>query len=75
MKSILVFIYGRKYFKILRNNEEIKIAVLTEFHKSYLLNLGFSDDRIFVFPNYIEEENTKTNLKKEKTNSICRKNI
>ncbi len=66
LKSILVFIYGRKYFKILRNNEEIKIAVLTEFHKSYLVKLGFSDDRIFVYPNYIEEENTETNLKKKK---------
>jgi glycosyltransferase involved in cell wall biosynthesis len=66
LKSILVFIYGRKYFKILRNNKEIKIAVLTEFHKSYLIKLGFSDDRIFVYPNYIEGENTQTNLKKKK---------
>ena len=65
-KSILVFIYGRKYFKILRNNKEIKIAVLTEFHKSYLIKLGFSDDRIFVYPNYIEGEITQTNLKKKK---------
>ena len=66
LKSILVFIYGRKYFKILRNNKEIKIAVLTEFHKSYLIKLGFSDDRIFVYPNYIEGEITQTNLKKKK---------
>lgn len=66
LKSILVFIYGRKYFKILRNSKEIKIAVLTEFHKSYLIKLGISDDRIFVYPNYTEGENTQTNLKKKK---------
>ena len=66
LKSILVFIYGRKYFNILRNSKEIKIAVLTEFHKSYLIKLGISDDRIFVYPNYTEGENTQTNLKKKK---------
>ncbi len=66
LKSFLVFIYGRKYFNILKNNQEIKIVVLTEFHKSYLIKLGFSGDRIFVYPNYIEEESTQSNSKKKK---------
>ena len=66
LKSFLVFLYGRKYFRILKKSEEIKIAVLTEFHKSHLIKSGFSDDRIFVYPNYIEDKNTKPNLKKKK---------
>ena len=66
LKSILVYIYGRKYFKILKNTNDIKIAVLTEFHKLYLKRLGFSEDRIYVYPNYLEEENTHIDLKKKK---------
>lgn len=53
LKSLMVLIYGKKYFSLLQN-EKFKIIVLTEFHKNYLTNLKFSNDRILVIPNIIE---------------------
>ena len=51
LKSILVIRYGKKYFKILKQNN-ISIAVLTEFHKKYLTNIGINPEKVWVFPNY-----------------------
>jgi len=53
IKSFLVNRYGKTYYKILLNNK-LKILVLTEFHKSYLINLGFSNKKIDVYPNFID---------------------
>jgi len=58
IKSALVNSYGKKYFKILQNYN-LKIIVLTEFHKNYLTNLIGKRD-IEVFPNFI---NTNNNIK------------
>tara|TARA_Y100000385_G_scaffold45326_1_gene41926 strand:+ start:123 stop:1262 length:1140 start_codon:yes stop_codon:yes gene_type:complete len=52
-KSFFIILYGRKYFKILKDFE-IEILVLTNFHKRYLNQLGISKDKIYVFPNYVE---------------------
>jgi glycosyltransferase involved in cell wall biosynthesis len=64
IKSILVNIYGRKYFKIIKNNK-LKLIVLTQFHKSYLINLGFDKNNIEVIPNYLSIPHIKKNMKKE----------
>ena len=47
LKSIFVIRYGVSYFKLLKN-ENVKLLVLTNFHKEFLLNLGFSEKNIIV---------------------------
>ena len=44
--------YGFKFFKLLKNHE-IKIFVLTQFHKNFLKDLDISDEKIHVYPNFI----------------------
>jgi glycosyltransferase involved in cell wall biosynthesis len=53
LKSLFVIIYGKKYFKIIKNSN-IRIACLTEFQKKYLINLGVKANRLFVHRNFIE---------------------
>ena len=50
LKSFFVILYGKKYFKILKD-KQTKILVLTKFHKSYLSNVLQKDENIYVFPN------------------------
>ncbi len=57
-KSLLVSRYGKKYFNILKNGD-IKIAVLTNFHKNFMVKLGIPDQKIYVFPNYINQGDIK----------------
>ena len=64
IKSILVTIYGGEYFKIIKNNK-LRLIVLTKFHKSYLINLGFNKNRIEVIPNYLLIPPLEKNMKKE----------
>lgn len=64
IKSIVIYNYGVKYFKILKKST-FKLLVLTEFHKKYLTELGIKKDRVFVFPNYIEMIKEDTSLQKE----------
>tara|TARA_B100001996_G_scaffold382813_1_gene375810 strand:- start:2109 stop:3260 length:1152 start_codon:yes stop_codon:yes gene_type:complete len=52
LKSLIITRYGKKYFKIL-NNTNLKILTLTNFHKEYLLNIGFNENNIFVHRNYL----------------------
>lgn len=52
VKSFLVIKYGKKYFKILQDNS-IKIMVLTEFHKTFLEELGINKNNVTVVPNYL----------------------
>ena len=53
---------AKNIFKILKEFE-IKILVLTDFHRRYLDQLGISKDKVFVFPNYVE--NNKTSIEVE----------
>lgn len=53
LKSLFVIIYGKKYFKIIKN-ANIRILCLTEFQKKYLINLGVKPNRLFVHKNFIE---------------------
>mgnify|MGYP001161484944 FL=1 len=57
IKSVFINSYGRKYFKILQNYN-LKIFVLTDFHKNYLTNLIGERD-IEVFPNFIDINKNK----------------
>ena len=63
-KSFFVIIYGRKYFRVLKN-ENTRIVVLTDFHKHFLIELGFNQNNIFVLPNIISTQNTKAVAKKQ----------
>ncbi len=57
-KSIFISIYGKKYFKIIKNSN-FKILVLTDFHKNFLKQLSISDNRIQIFPNYLDIDSIK----------------
>ncbi len=65
IKSFLVNRYGKKYYRILFKSN-IKILVLTEFHKKFLINLGINDKKIEVYQNFIEAAlSEKENVKKD----------
>ncbi len=56
IKSFLVNYYGKRYYKILKN-ENIKILNLTTFQREFMINEGFNKKKLFVFPNLIKLEN------------------
>ena len=58
-----MIIYGKAYFKILKDSK-FKLLVLTEFHKSFLSNLGVDKEKISVYPNYLSHVD-KLNLDSE----------
>ena len=60
LKSFFIIKYGKKYFRIL-NDSFLKILVLTDFHRNYLINLGIDSKKIFTFPNKIHEQSIKFN--------------
>ena len=51
-KSIAISLYGSKFFRLLKNHD-MKILVLTQFHKNFLKDLGISEEKIYVYPNFI----------------------
>lgn len=57
IKSFFVIIYGKAYSKILINND-IKIITLTNFQKKFLINQNINEEKIFVFPNYLDKNTT-----------------
>tara|TARA_B100001989_G_scaffold188178_1_gene137607 strand:- start:75 stop:1232 length:1158 start_codon:yes stop_codon:yes gene_type:complete len=68
-KSFAVNRYGKKYIKILKNNNN-KILVLTEFHRNFLINLGINQNKIFTYPNYINFNDTNNVTNKGLDNYI-----
>mgnify|MGYP001261243322 FL=1 len=58
LKSIYSIYFHRKFFDLLKN-ANIKIYVLTNFHKIFLINKGIDHKKITVFHNYLPE--TKVN--------------
>lgn len=64
MKSILVIRYGIKYFNILKKNQ-IKILVLTDFHREYLKKILDRNKLISVVPNYLQINNELVNNETE----------
>jgi glycosyltransferase involved in cell wall biosynthesis len=59
VKSIFLIIYGRKYFKILKD-EKIKILCLNEFQKKFLIDQGISSEKLFTHINYLDPESSNT---------------
>lgn len=57
LKSIFVFLYGRKYIRIIFESS-FHIAVLTNFHRNRLIKLGLEENRVTVIPNYIYPKNS-----------------
>jgi glycosyltransferase involved in cell wall biosynthesis len=55
-KSIFLVRYGKKYAKLLRNYN-LKILVLTFFHKENLSLSGINETKIKIFPNYLSGDN------------------
>ena len=53
IKSFIVIRYGKKYFNIIKDFN-FKLLVLTNFHKNYLLKLGFNKENIEILRNHIE---------------------
>lgn len=64
LKSVFMIIYGKKYFKIL-NRYELKILVLTNFHKKYLTSLGIQSSKIYVSRNPVKMNNKKLDNSKK----------
>jgi len=67
LKSLLIIRYGKKYFKILKNNN-ISIVVLTKFHKEFLIDIGIDSEKISILPNY--SNHALQDSSKEKSNFI-----
>jgi len=67
LKSFLIYIYSRKYFKILKNNP-ISIIALNEFHRKKLIDYGIDNSKINVICNPINFQNFK--ISKEKENIV-----
>ena len=53
IKSLMIILYGRRYFNLLKNGN-FKIIVLTHFHKKFLSKLNISSERISVIPNLLD---------------------
>ena len=69
IKSIFVIKYGKKYFKIIKD-EQYKIFVLTNFHKKFLIDNNIRTKNIKIVPNFLEDtisevENEETPKKEE----------
>ena len=64
LKSILVLMYGKKYFQILKKRR-INLLVLTDFHKNFIKQIGGFKSNIFVFPNPINFKSKISKTKKE----------
>jgi glycosyltransferase involved in cell wall biosynthesis len=56
IQSLLVIIYGIKFFKILKNTN-LKILTLTNFQKNFLINSGISKEKIFIHRNFLNHQN------------------
>ena len=66
LKSFFVLMYGKKYFKILKN-PRIKLILLTKFHQNFINNIGNFESQIFHFPNPM---NIPEKIDEEKENYI-----
>ena len=57
-KSFALYLYSKKYYKILKHFP-IKIIAINKFHRSQLIKYGISAEKIRVIPNPINFENYK----------------
>jgi len=52
LKSLILIIYSKKYFKLLKKFN-FKLLMITNFHRKYLINLGIPKSKIYLFFNPI----------------------
>lgn len=65
LKSLFVIRYGVNYFKLIKN-KDLKLLVLTNFHKKFLINQGFKDKNVFVMRNNVGQNLPEALDNKEK---------
>lgn len=63
LKSFLIIKFGKKLYKIL-SFKNIKLFVLTSFHKKHLIQLGFDKNKIYIQENFIEIKEKSINEEK-----------
>jgi glycosyltransferase involved in cell wall biosynthesis len=63
LKSFFLIRYSKKLFKIF-SNYPIKLLVISQFHKNYLVTLGIPSQKIEVYLNPINISDQKNDLKK-----------
>jgi len=63
IKSLLVIIYGKRYFRLL-NDPYFKILVLTKFHEKIFKEI-FSHRNVDVFPNFLQMHMSTSNQNKK----------
>jgi len=64
IKSFFILIYGKRYFSILKK-PNLKVLVLTDFHKKFIENLEEFKSKIYVHPNPIGVKNNETSINNE----------
>ena len=64
IKSFFAIKYGKKYLDIIKNSN-VKIILLTEFHRQFLLEKGVSEKRISIIPNFISVKITDDKVSNE----------
>lgn len=63
LKSLYGIYFGKKYLRIIQD-EYFSIAVLTEFHKRFLEKNYSRQNKVYVIPNYLKE-NQNNEIKEE----------
>lgn len=69
LKSFFVIHYGKKYLKLLKDSS-IKIAVMTNFQKRYLENLGIETKKIHIYQNPISLDHLPTSKYNSDSNYV-----
>lgn len=64
VKSLVLYFYSLKYFKILKNSK-IKIIAVNNFHKIQLTKFGISEDKIRVINNPLNTKNNPVRIKEK----------
>ena len=62
LKSIYSVYFHKKFFSLIKD-ADLKIYVLTNFHRDFLINKGVDEEKISVFHNYLPEPRFDSILK------------
>ena len=62
LKSIYSVYFHKKFFSLIKD-ADLKIYVLTNFHRNFLINKGVDEEKISVFHNYLPEPRFDSILK------------
>jgi len=64
VKSLILYFYSLKYFRILKNSK-IKIIAINNFHKIQLIKFGIPESKIMVINNPLNIENIPARVKEK----------